>query len=455
MKNQLQKKIQDRSAVVCVVGLGYVGLPLAVEAAKAGFKVRGIENNPTRCKKLNAGENYICDVRGAELEKLVKSGQIRASEDFSPIKEADVVIICVPTPLTKNKTPDVSYMVKSTEGIEKNFRSNSLIIMESTTYPGTTEEIVQARLAQDGLLPGKDYFLSYSPERVDPGNKNYNTANTPKLVGGVTTECSELTMEFYSAFINEVHQVSSPRVAETTKLFENVFRSVNIALVNELAILCERMNIDVYEVITAASTKPYGFQPFWPGPGVGGHCIPLDPYYLSWKGREYDFHARFIELAGEINESMPEYVLSRATEILNHNKKALTNSKVLQLGITYKKDIDDARESPSVHVYELLTRAGAKVDVCDPFVEEFWVREHDLTYGNEGPSIKTVPYNSKNVKNYDLILVTTDHSSFNYKEIAALANAILDTRNAFGFMGIKYENIFHLSSKIVSSGKKI
>lgn len=448
MSTQLHQKIKDKKAIVSIIGLGYVGLPLAVEAAKVGFKVQGVENNPDRCKKLNAGENYICDVRGLDLSSLVKSGSIKAFETFEPVKNADVIIICVPTPLTKNKTPDVSYMTKSVEEIVPRLKKDTLIVLESTTYPGTTEEIIQRRLEKEGLVVGKDYFLAYSPERVDPGNKNFKTANTPKLVGGVTTECTDLTVEFYSSFVNEVHRLSAPKVAEITKLFENIYRSVNIALVNELAKLCERMDIDVYEVVTAAATKPYGFQAFWPGPGVGGHCIPLDPYYLAWKGREYDLHTRFIELAGEINESMPEFVCAKTMEILNHHSKPITNSKILQLGVTYKKDIDDARESPAVHVYELLKEAGASVTVCDPQVSEFWMREHDFTYGNAGPAVKTVPFKAEEIKNYDLVILVTDHSTFDYKLISEKANLIFDTRNAFGFRKLYAKNIYNLSSSI-------
>lgn len=451
LKNNLLSKIETLAANVCIIGLGYVGLPLAVEAAKAGYTILGIENNPNRCNLINQGKNYIKDVNDTSFAQLVKSGKIKANVSFEPINEADIVLICVPTPLNKNKEPDISYIKNATDGICKHFHPGMLIILESTTYPGTTEEIIQTRLEKLGYKLGKDFFLAFSPERVDPGNKKFNTANTTKLVGGVTSDCLQLTETFYKAFVSQVIKVSSPRAAEMTKVFENVFRSVNIALVNELAMLCERMNIDVYEVITAASTKPYGFQAFWPGPGVGGHCIPLDPYYLAWKGKEFDIHARFIELAGEINENMPRVVLAKTGEILNQISKPLKGSNILQLGISYKKDIDDARESPSVRIYELLLQKGARVEVVDPFVTEFWTHENDFTYGNSGPSVKTIPLTVEKLQNADLVLITTDHTDFPYAEIAKQANVIFDTRNATGFRNIQSNKIFKLSTRVAQT----
>jgi UDP-N-acetyl-D-glucosamine dehydrogenase len=451
VKNNLLSKIENLTANVCIIGLGYVGLPLAVEAAKAGYTVLGIENNPNRCQQVNTGKNYIKDVHDDTLTALVEKRKITANVDFTPVEEADIVLICVPTPLNKNKEPDISYIKNATDGICKHFHPGMLIILESTTYPGTTEEIIQTRLEKLGYKLGKDFFLAFSPERVDPGNKTFNTSNTTKLVGGLTNDCLELTETFYKKFVSQVITVSSPRAAEMTKVFENVYRSVNIALVNELAMLCERMDIDVYEVIHAASTKPYGFQAFWPGPGVGGHCIPLDPYYLAWKGKEFDIHARFIELAGEINENMPRVVLAKVGEILNQLSKPVKGSHILQLGISYKKDIDDARESPSVRIYELLTHKGANVEVVDPFVTEFWTHENDFTYGNSGPSVKTVALTPELLQRADVVLITTDHTDFPYKEIVEHSNVVFDTRNATGFRKIQSNKIFKLSTRVTEN----
>lgn len=450
-KNDLLSKIENFTAKICVIGLGYVGLPLAVEAAKAGYKILGVENNPNRCNLINQGKNYIKDVQDAEFTSLIERKMITASTDFEPVQEADIVLICVPTPLNKNKEPDISYIKNATNGICRNFRQGMLIILESTTYPGTTEEVIQTSLEKLGYKLGKDFFLAFSPERVDPGNKSFNTANTTKLAGGLTPDCLELTKAFYKTFVSKVISVSSPRAAEMTKVFENVYRSVNIALVNELAMLCERMDIDVYEVITAASTKPYGFQAFWPGPGVGGHCIPLDPYYLAWKGKEFDIHARFIELAGEINENMPRIVLAKVGEILNQIAKPIKGAKILQLGISYKKDIDDARESPSVRIYELLTHKGAHVEVIDPFVAEFWTHENNPTYGNSGPSVKTIPLTNEALKKADIVLITTDHTNFPYADIVKHANVVFDTRNAAGFRNINSHKIFKLSTRVTQN----
>lgn len=447
-KQELLNKIQNHSAKIGVIGLGYVGLPLAVEAAKAGYKILGVENNPHRCSLINQGKNYIKDVHDTGLGLLVQQGMIQASVGFESAEHSDIIVICVPTPLNKNKEPDISYIKNATDGICKYFQPGKLIILESTTYPGTTEEIIQTQLEKMGHQLGRDFFLAFSPERVDPGNKTFNTANTTKIVGGVSADCLQLAEAFYHSFVKNVITVSSPRVAEMTKVFENIYRSVNIALVNELAMLCERMDIDVYEVIAAADTKPYGFQAFWPGPGVGGHCIPLDPYYLAWKGKEYDMHARFIELAGEINENMPRIVLAKVGEILNDIAKPLKGARILQLGISYKKDIDDARESPSVRIYELLIQKGAYVEVVDPFVKEFWTRDHDFTYGNSGPSIETVPLTSERLQRADIVLITTDHSDFPYNEIVEKSKIIFDTRNATGFRKINSHKIFKLSTRV-------
>ena len=450
-KQQLLEKINHRTAKVSIIGLGYVGLPLAVEAAKAGYDILGVENNIKRCEKINTGKNYIGDVHDTTFSELVHQKKIKASVSFESVQQADIIVICVPTPLTKNKEPDISHVKNVTEELCKKIHPGVLIILESTTYPGTTEEIIQTRLESMGYKLGKDLFLAFSPERVDPGNKKFNTANTHKIIGGISSNCLDLTEAFYASFISNVVKVSSSRTAEMTKVFENIYRSVNIALVNELAILCERMDIDVYEVIATADTKPYGFQAFWPGPGVGGHCIPLDPYYLAWKGKEYDLHARFIELAGEINENMPRVVLTKTSEILNQRLKSIKGAKILQLGISYKKDIDDARESPSVRVYELLTQKGAHVEVVDLFIKEFWTHDHDFTYGNSGPSIKTIPLTADKLQAADIVLITTDHTDFPYNYIVEHANVIFDTRNALGFRNIISNKIFKLSTRVTQN----
>ncbi len=450
MKEALLNRINQHTAKVSIVGLGYVGLPLAVEAAKCGFKVRGIEKNKVRCDQVNVGKSYIKDVHDLDFEQLVKKGSIQCSTGFESIQDADIIVICVPTPLTVTKEPDISYIVNSTEEICKYFCPGKLVILESTTYPGTTEEIILPRLEKIGMKIGRDFLLAFSPERVDPGNRVFNTANTSKIVGGLTADCLEAATRFYEEFVKSVIQVSAPRVAEMTKVFENIYRSVNIALVNELATLCEKMNIDVYEVIAAAATKPYGFQAFWPGPGVGGHCIPLDPYYLAWKGKEYDLHARFIELAGEINENQPRVVVSKIGEILNKFGKPLRGTRILQLGISYKKDVDDARESPAVRIYEHLTRAGAQVTVVDPFVPEFWMREHDFTHGNSGPSIPTQKLTDELMRNSDIVTIITDHSEFPYAQIVELAPLIFDTRNAMGFRKIASNKVYTLSTAVLA-----
>lgn len=450
-KEKLLNKIESKTAKIGIIGLGYVGLPLAVEAAKAGYQILGVENNPNRCGLVNQGKNYIKDVHDQAFSDLVQKKMIQAHVGFEPVQESDIVVICVPTPLSKNKEPDISYIKNATDGICKNFHPGMLIILESTTYPGTTEEIIQTQLEKMGHKLGKDFFLAFSPERVDPGNKSFNTANTTKIVGGVTSDCLQLSETFYRSFVKNVITVSSPRVAEMTKVFENIYRSVNIALVNELAMLCERMDIDVYEVIAAADTKPYGFQAFWPGPGVGGHCIPLDPYYLAWKGKEYDLHARFIELAGEINENMPRVVLAKIGEILNQVSKPIKGAKILQLGISYKKDIDDARESPAVRIYELLTQKGAHVEVVDPFVTEFWTHENDFTYGNSGPGVMTIPLSPEKLQEADIVLIATDHTDFPYAEIVDHSKIVFDTRNAAGFRKIHSKKIFKLSTRVTQN----
>ncbi|ADL42610.1 nucleotide sugar dehydrogenase [Caldicellulosiruptor obsidiansis OB47] len=431
---KLLEKIENKTAVIGVVGLGYVGLPLAVEKAKAGYKVIGFDIQQKRVDMVNRGQNYIGDVVDKELADLVKEGRIFATTDYSKISDVDAVAICVPTPLDKYKQPDISYVVNSTREIAKYLHRGMLVVLESTTYPGTTEEVVKPILEESGLKCGEDFFLAFSPERVDPGNKVYNTKNTPKVVGGVTKACTEIAARLYENVLEgEVFKVSSPRVAEMEKILENTFRNINIALINEMAILCERMNIDIWEVIEAAKTKPYGFMAFYPGPGLGGHCIPIDPFYLTWKAREYDYHTRLIEIAGEINNYMPEYVVERVMKILNKFKKPLNGSKILILGVAYKKDIDDIRESPALKIIEIFEKENAEIEYNDPYVPSF-------TYN--GKQYFSVDFTAESLKEYDIVVITTDHSKYDYKFIVENANLIFDTRNAT--KGIKSDKVYKL-----------
>ncbi len=357
----LEKKLRERKAKIAVIGLGYISLPLAVEKAKAGFTVVGIERKKKRVDMVNQGKNYIPDIVSVELERVVKEGKLRATQDFGVISKVDVICICVPTPLTKNKEPDIQYIQGVTDKFIPYLRKGQLIILESTTYPGTTEEVILPSLQRKDLRVGEDFYLAYSPERIDPGNKKYRINNTPKVVGGITKKCTHLARILYEQLVKEkVYSVSSVRVAEMEKLLENVFRNVNIALVNEMTLLCNRMGINIWEVIEAAKTKPYGFMPFYPGPGLGGHCIPIDPFYLAWKAKEYDFNTRFIELAGEINDQMPYYVVQRTTRILNEHKRCLNGAKILILGIAYKKDVGDLRGSPALKIIKLLEQRGSQ-----------------------------------------------------------------------------------------------
>jgi UDP-N-acetyl-D-glucosamine dehydrogenase len=373
LKQELLNKIENRSARVGVVGLGYVGLPLAVEKARAGFITSGIDVSDKKVAKVNAGENYIGDVDDALLKKLVEDGKLSATSDFSKVAELDFIVICVPTPLDVHQQPDISYIQTSAESIGDHLTKGSLVVLESTTYPGTTEGLVRPILEErSGLVCGKDFYLAYSPERVDPGNKNYKTNNTPKVVGGVTQDCTDVAEALYRTTLDsEIYPVSSPSVAEMEKILENTYRFVNIGLANEMAVICHRMGINVWEVIDAAKTKPYGFHAFYPGPGLGGHCIPLDPYYLTWKAREYDYHTKLIETAGEVNSMMPEFVVDRAFHILNDKKKAINGSKVLLLGVAYKKDIDDLRMSPALRVLEILESFHADVSYYDAYNPQF------------------------------------------------------------------------------------
>lgn len=418
---QLLNKLETKMATIGVVGLGYVGLPLAVEKAKAGYHVIGFDIQVKRTEMVNQGINYIGDVVDEELADLVKAGKLVATTDFSRIKDVDAVAVCVPTPLDTYKQPDISYVVNSGKEIAKYIHKGMLVVLESTTYPGTTEEVLKPILEESGLVCGEDFFLAYSPERVDPGNKHYNTKNTPKVVGGVTPTCMLVASTMYRNVLEgDVHEVSSPKVAEMEKILENTFRNINIALANEMAILCNKMGIDVWEVIDAAATKPYGFMPFYPGPGLGGHCIPIDPWYLTWKAREYNYHTRLIEIAGEINDSMPDFVVQRCMEILNEHGKALKGSKILVLGVAYKKDIDDYRESPVLPILNKLTKSGAEWIVVDPHVKEFKLN---------GKMVATMNLNEVDIENADLVLITTDHSAFDFEKVAGKAKVIFDTRN--------------------------
>ncbi|KZM58490.1 nucleotide sugar dehydrogenase [Anoxybacillus geothermalis] len=419
---RLLQKFEKRDAVIGVVGLGYVGLPLAVEKAKAGFHVIGFDIQQSRVDQVNNGINYIGDVVDEDLHEMVKQGRLMATTDYARIAEVDAVAIAVPTPLDEHHQPDTSYVENSANEVAKYAHEGMLVVLESTTYPGTTEEIVKPALEKKGLVVGETVFVAYSPERVDPGNKQFKTKNTPKVVGGVTKTCTKVAAAMYRAVLEgDVHEVSSPAVAEMEKIFENTFRHINIALANEMAILCERMGIDVWEVIDAAKTKPYGFMAFYPGPGLGGHCIPIDPFYLTWKAREYNYHTRLIELAGEINNAMPEYVVNRAMLILNEEGKALRGSKVTVLGVAYKKDIDDVRESPVLKIVELLEQYGAEFAVVDPYVPSFRACNR---------VIETVELTPELLAQSDLVLITTDHSNIDYEMVARHSRVVFDTRNA-------------------------
>ncbi len=414
------EKIKNHSAHVGVVGLGYVGLPLAVLQAKTGFHVFGVDEVAAKVEMVNQGNNYILDVSDEELREVVEQKKLEATTDFSVLQQCDIVLICVPTPLTRNKEPDISAIVKVLGHLAEHVHPNMLVVLESTTYPGTTEEVILPALTAAGLTVGEDLFVAFSPERVDPGNENFKTHNTFKLVGGVTDRCREVSQLFYEQSIVKIFPLSSPRVAEMAKVFENVFRSVNIALVNELTLLCERMNINVYEVIDAAATKNFGFMPFYPGPGVGGHCIPLDPYYLAWKSKEYDVHTRFIELAGEINENMPYFVVSKLQRVLNQMGKCLKGSTVLVFGVTYKADIEDPRESPATKVMELLQKEGAVLQYVDPYTPSLLIGDHQYKSQTVTPEI---------LQRSACALILTAHSAFDYQLIVKQAPVVFDTRN--------------------------
>ncbi len=423
MKEELLDKIVDRTAVISVVGLGYVGLPLAVEIAKAGYRVNGIDVNEKVIKQVNGSVNYIGDVKDEELISVVSGGSLEAFSDFSKVKEADCIIVCVPTPLDMNKQPDMSYIKSAINKIAQYLQKDTLVILESTTYPGTTEELLKPVLENgSGLFCNKDFFLAFSPERVDPGNLVYKTKNTPKVVGGVGEDSTKLAAALYRNVLeSEVFEVSRPSVAEMEKILENTYRHINIALINEMAIICEQMKINIWEVIEAAKTKPYGFQAFYPGPGIGGHCIPLDPFYLTWKAREYDYHTRLIELSGEINQYMPQYVIERIYKILNRFKKPLNGSRILVLGVAYKPDVGDFRESPSLKVIELLEEQGVIVSYHDPYIPNFTMKNKEYN---------SLELTSNTLGDADLIVIITPHKCCDYTFLQQNSAFIFDTRNA-------------------------
>ncbi len=423
MKDRLLEKIRERKVKVGVVGLGYVGLPLAVEKAKAGFKTIGFDIQKEKVEMVNAGHNYIGDVVDSDLKKLVEAGTLSATADFSFIRDVDFIAICVPTPLDKHQQPDISYVKNSAIEIAKYLKKEAMVVLESTTYPGTTEELIKPILESgSGLTCGTDFYLGFSPERVDPGNLIYKTKNTPKVVGGIGKDATEVIAAMYRAVLDgEVYEVSSPAIAEMEKILENTYRNINIGLVNELAMLCHKMGISFWEVVDAAKTKPYGFQPFYPGPGLGGHCIPLDPYYLSWKAREYGFHTSMIESSMMINDRMPEYCAERAGQILNNQEKSLKNARILVLGVAYKQDIDDYRESPAIRVIEELEKEQALVDYYDPWIPQ---------YREKGKTVKGLPeLTPQVVSSYDLVVITTAHTNLDYQMVQQNARAIFDTKN--------------------------
>ena len=424
MKETLLRKIRDKEIVVGVVGLGYVGLPLAVEKAKAGYKTIGFDIRQKKVELVNQGQNYIGDIVDKELSQLVGIGRLCATEDFSRISETDFVAICVPTPLDVHQQPDISCVKDSAEKIARYMTKGMMVVLESTTYPGTTEELLKPILEEgSGLKCGEDFYLGFSPERVDPGNREFKTKNTPKVVGAIGDDAREVIAEMYRSVLEgDVYEVSTPAIAEMEKILENTYRNINIGLANEMAILCDRMGINYWEVVEAAKSKPYGFQPFYPGPGLGGHCIPLDPYYLSWKAREYGFHTSMIESSMMVNDKMPEYCVDRASRILNRFEKSLNGSKVLVLGVAYKQDIDDYRESPAIRVIDVLQRSGVKVDYYDPFISEYW--HHDKTMQGLEKISEDI------VGQYDLVMVTTAHTNVDYEMVQRSAKAIFDTKNA-------------------------
>ena len=432
MSHSLIDRIRKREARVGVIGLGYVGLPLAVEFARAGFDTTGFDVDPSKVAAINAGTSYIPDVRQEDLAAEVKAGRLRATTDVSRLGQMDAIDICVPTPLRKTKDPDLSYVVKAVEAVAATIRKGQLVILESTTYPGTTDEVVQPMLEEGGLQADVDFLLAFSPERVDPGNAQFGTKTIPKVVGGVGPASTEAAGALYGAVVSSVVQVSSTRVAEMVKLLENTFRAVNIGLVNEIALMCRKMDIGVWEVIDAAKTKPFGFMPFYPGPGLGGHCIPIDPSYLSWKARQYGFECRFIELAGQVNGAMPAYVVSRIGDALNSVKKPINGSRIHLFGVAYKKDVGDVRESPALDILELLEQRGAKVSYTDPYVDRL---------SHAGHTLENVPFDTAVTSKCDCAVIATDHKVFDFSRIASMP-LVVDTRNALS--GFQAASIFRL-----------
>jgi UDP-N-acetyl-D-glucosamine dehydrogenase len=428
MKNELLALITERRATVGVIGLGYVGLPLVVEFAANGFKGIGFEVDQTKADKINASISYIGDVPSSRVKELVSAGRLQATTNFDLLSKCDAIIICVPTPLRKTKEPDVSYILAAAGEIQKRIRRGQLIILESTTYPGTTDEVLLPMFEEVGLKLDEDFLLAFSPERVDPGNPQFLTHNIPKVVGGVTPDSTEVAAHLYSQIVKDVYGVSSARVAEAAKLLENTFRAVNIGMANEMARLCYALNIDTWEVIRAAATKPFGFMAFYPGPGIGGHCIPLDPHYLSWKARQHGFDSRFIGLAEEVNSRMPEHVVQLVADGLNDERKAMKGSKVMLLGVAYKKDIDDVRESPALSIIDRLRAKGADVSYHDPFVREV-AFDDAHTQGGGGP-LQSVQLTDEALRKADCVIIVTDHSSIDYQRVCSLTPLIVDTRNA-------------------------
>jgi UDP-N-acetyl-D-glucosamine dehydrogenase len=420
----LMGKIKDHSAAIGIIGLGYVGLPLAIQFVKSGFIVTGFDLDEEKVRCLQEAKSYIRHIAAEDIKTLKDSGNFTATTVFEDLRKTDCIIICVPTPLTRQREPDLSYVLNTGRTIARYLRKGQLIVLESTTYPGTTDTNLREILEADGLKAGTDFFLAFSPEREDPNNKNFTTGTIPKIVGGYTKNCLAPAEALYAAIVHKTVPVSSTRVAEAAKLLENIYRAVNIALVNELKVLFDRMQIDIYEVIEAAKTKPFGFQAFYPGPGLGGHCIPIDPYYLTWKAREYDFHTRFIELAGEINTNMPYYVVGKVADGLNLHGKCITASKILVLGLSYKKDIDDTRESPSLKLMELLAEKGANVDFNDPYIPQTKkMRMYDLKKSS-------MPLTAETLESYDCVVIATDHSCYDFNFIVKHARLVVDTRNA-------------------------
>ena len=437
-KEALIKKLKDKTATIAILGLGYVGLPLAVVFGEAGFHVTGVDPDSRKVDLLKKGESYIPDVKSDSVAKLVKSGHFTATTDFSVLREMDAVSICVPTPLRQTGDPDMSFIISATEELGKYMHKGMVVVLESTTYPGTTREVLLPKLgAEHGIEIGDDWFLAFSPERVDPGREDFTTINTPKVVGGITEACGEVATAWYEGAIKTVHRVSTAEAAEMSKLLENTFRMINIGLVNELAVMCERLGVDVWEVIDAAASKPFGFMKFTPGPGLGGHCIPIDPLYLSWKMKSFHYNARFIELASEINTNMPRYVVSRILEAMNDRGKHLKGSKVLVLGAAYKPDIDDVRESPALDVIGLMQKKGANVEYHDPYIPH-------LHHEYDGWQLDSVKDLMKSVKEADAVIIITNHKDYDYKAIIESAKFVFDSRNATGKIGKDNEKVVRL-----------